>query len=136
MFIRAPPFRGKLADLDISLRHTCDESTLTVDDGGKPACRDITRIEQVKEFLVSNAKCLVFSDIALPGSMTGYDVAKWVRSKKPELKMLLTAGYSNVPLAASEAIRRIRVLAKPYTREQLACALYEALRPHEHVLAR
>ena len=95
-----------------------------------------TGVEAIKLLESGEQVALVFSDIALPGSMTGYDVAKWVRSKKPELKMLLTTGYSNVPLAASEAIRRIRVLAKPYTREQLACALYEALRPHEHVLAR
>jgi len=78
----------------------------------------------------------VFSDIALPGSMTGYDVAEWVRSNKPDLKLLLTTGYSNMQVAASEAVRAIRVLHKPYTREQLAHALQEAIRPHEHVLAR
>jgi two-component system CheB/CheR fusion protein len=79
---------------------------------------------------------LVFSDIALPGSMTGYDVAEWVRSKKPNLKLLLTTGYSDMPIAASEAVRAIQVVRKPYTREQLARALREALRPHEHLLAR
>jgi CheY-like chemotaxis protein len=70
---------------------------------------------------------LVFSDIIMPGGMTGYDVAEWVRSMKPELKVVLTSGYSDVPLAASEAVRAIKVLGKPYTREQLACALREAL---------
>jgi signal transduction histidine kinase len=70
---------------------------------------------------------LVFSDIVLPGKMTGYDVAEWVRSKKPDLKVVLTSGYSKMPLAVSEAVREIRLLAKPYTREQLAHALHEAL---------
>ena len=70
---------------------------------------------------------LVFSDIIMPGGMTGYDVAEWVRSMKPELKVLLTSGYSDMPLAVSEAVRAIKVLGKPYTREQLACALREAL---------
>jgi signal transduction histidine kinase len=70
---------------------------------------------------------LVFSDIVMPGGMTGYDVAEWVRSMRPELKVVLTSGYSDVPLAASEAVRAIKVLGKPYTREQLACALREAL---------
>jgi signal transduction histidine kinase len=69
---------------------------------------------------------LVFSDIVMPGSMTGYDVAKWVRSRKPGLKVLLTSGYSDLPPAMSEAVP-IRVLSKPYTREQLGCALCEAL---------
>ena len=70
---------------------------------------------------------LVFSDIVMPGGMTGYDVAEWVRSKKPGLKVLLTTGYSEMPIGASEAVREIKVLGKPYTREQLACALREAL---------
>ena len=70
---------------------------------------------------------LVFSDVVLPGGMTGYDVAEWVRSMKPDVKVLLTSGYSDMPLAGSEAVREIEVLAKPYTREQLACALREAL---------
>jgi len=70
---------------------------------------------------------LVFSDIVMPGRMTGYDVAEWIRSKKPGVKVILSSGYSNVPLAASEAVRGIRVIDKPYTREQLAHALDEAL---------
>ena len=43
------------------------------------------------------AVSLVFSDIVMPGGMTGYDVAEWVRSMKPELKVLLTSGYSDMP---------------------------------------
>ena len=70
---------------------------------------------------------LVFSDILMPGGMTGYDVAEWVCSMKPELEVLLTTGYSEMPLAVSEIAGRVKVLGKPYTREQLACALREAL---------
>ena len=70
---------------------------------------------------------LVFSDVVLPGGLTGYDVAEWVRSTKPNVKVLLTSGYSDMQLAGSEAVREIEVLAKPYTREQLACALREAV---------
>jgi hypothetical protein len=47
--------------------------------------------------------------------------------KEPGLKVLLTSGHSDLPLAASEAIREIQVLTKPYTREQLGCALRETL---------
>ena len=70
---------------------------------------------------------IVFSDIVMPGGMTGYDVAEWVQSMKPEVKVLMTSGYSDMPLAVSEAARKIKVLGKPYTREQLACALRDAL---------
>ena len=70
---------------------------------------------------------LVFSDIVMPGKMTGYDVVEWIRSKRPELKVVLTSAHSNIPLATSEAVRDIRVLGKPYTRGQLAHAFREAL---------
>jgi CheY-like chemotaxis protein len=70
---------------------------------------------------------LVFSDIVMPGGMTGYDVAEWVRAMKPGLKVLLTTGYSAMPIGASEAVQKIKVLGKPYTREQLAHALRQAL---------
>jgi CheY-like chemotaxis protein len=69
---------------------------------------------------------LVFSDIVMPGGMTGYDLAEWVSATKPELKVLLTSGYSEMPLAARDAVRKIKVLGKPYTRDQLARALREA----------
>jgi signal transduction histidine kinase/CheY-like chemotaxis protein len=70
---------------------------------------------------------LVFSDIIMPGGMTGYEVAEWVRSMKPKIKVLLTSGYSDMPVAVGETVRAIKVLGKPYTREQLACALREEI---------
>jgi CheY-like chemotaxis protein len=83
--------------------------------------------EAIKLLESGEPVALVFSDIVLPGSVTGYDVADWVRAKKNHIKVVLTSGYSNMPLAASEAARRVRVLDKPYTRQQLAHALREAL---------
>ena len=56
---------------------------------------------------------LVSSDIVMPGGMTGYDVAEWVGSMKPHLKVLLSSGYSDMPLAVSEAARKVKVLGKP-----------------------
>ena len=70
---------------------------------------------------------LVFSDIVMPGGMTGYDLAEWVGAMKPGLKVLLTTGYSEMPIAASEVAQKVKVLGKPCTREQLAHALREAL---------
>jgi signal transduction histidine kinase len=86
-----------------------------------------TGVEAINLLEAGEQVALVFSDIVMPGRMTGYDVAEWVRSKKPGLKVLLTSGYSDLPLAASEPVRELRVLSKPYTREQLSHALHEAL---------
>ena len=86
-----------------------------------------TGVEAIKLIESEEQFALVFSDIVMPGSMTGYHIAEWVRSNNPGLKVLLTTGYSNVPTVVSKATRGIRVLGKPYTREQLAHALRGAL---------
>jgi hypothetical protein len=44
-----------------------------------------------------------------------------------ELKVLLTSGYTNMHPALNDADRAAKVLAKPYTRDQLALALREVL---------
>jgi CheY-like chemotaxis protein len=86
-----------------------------------------TGVEAIKLIESEKQVALVFSDIVMPGRMTGYDVAEWVRSNKPGLNVLLTTGYSNVPTMVNKAARGIRVLSKPYTREELAHALRGAL---------
>jgi signal transduction histidine kinase len=70
---------------------------------------------------------LVFSDIVMPGGMTGYDVAERVRSMKPDLKVLLTSGYIDLGVKVKKSARDVKILAKPYTRAQLAWALRDAL---------
>jgi CheY-like chemotaxis protein len=84
-------------------------------------------LEAIKLLQSGESVALMFSDIVLPGGVTGYDVAGWVRSRKPQIKVVLTSGYSHMPLAANEAVREIRILNKPYTRQQLAHVLREAL---------
>jgi CheY-like chemotaxis protein len=117
------------------------ELILVVEDNDKVRAATVSRLESLG-YAVLEAKtgseaipllesgepiALVFSDIVMPGGMSGYDVAERVRSMEPDMKVLLTSGYSAVPLAVSKAVRNIKVLEKPYTREQLACALREAL---------
>jgi signal transduction histidine kinase len=94
---------------------------------GYAALQARTGPEAIKLLESGEPVALVFSDIVMPGKMTGYDVAEWIRSKRPDLKVVLASAHSNMPLAASEAVREIRVLGKPYTREQLAHAFREAL---------
>jgi DNA-binding LytR/AlgR family response regulator len=68
----------------------------------------------------------VFSDIVMPGKMTGYDVAHWVATMKPNVKVVLTTGYDSKS-NASPSGADIPVLDKPYTRERLAQTLRSAL---------
>ena len=70
---------------------------------------------------------LVFSDIVMPGSMTGYDLADWICAMKPDVKVLLTSGHRDEQLAVIATLRQVEVLPKPSTRQQLACALHVTL---------
>ena len=72
---------------------------------------------------------LVFSDIVMPGGMTGYDVARWLSANQPAVKVVLATGYDSGH-RVSEQQRddlKLRVLNKPYSRSQLAQAIYETL---------
>lgn len=72
---------------------------------------------------------LVFSDVAMPGGMSGYDLANWISARRPDIKMLLTSGHvdpsrSGKPVPDGE----FDLLDKPYSRAELAQALARALK--------
>ena len=71
---------------------------------------------------------LVFSDVVMPGGVSGIDVAKWVKGNRPELKILLTSGYADeLARGRSEFGDAFPVLRKPYERAQLAQAISNCL---------
>lgn len=71
---------------------------------------------------------LLFSDIVMPGSMDGIMLAKAARELRPELKILLTSGYSENTISQSNALdEALHILPKPYRRAQLAAKLREIL---------
>ncbi|MCB4457875.1 ATP-binding protein [Leisingera sp. McT4-56] len=72
---------------------------------------------------------LVFSDVVMPGGMSGYGLAAEVRRLFPEVAVLLTSGYlSRAVEAALEMDNRPELLRKPYTLKVLAQAVSRALR--------
>jgi CheY-like chemotaxis protein len=66
----------------------------------------------------------VFSDIVMPGSLSGIELAEILRSEHPDLPVVLASGYSErAPLQHS-----VTVLSKPYSIESLVRTLIDALR--------
>ncbi len=64
---------------------------------------------------------IVFSDIVMPGKLSGRDLARLVSDKYPHIKILLTSGYENLnELVDSDAMH---ILRKPYDRTELASTL-------------
>jgi PAS domain S-box-containing protein len=67
---------------------------------------------------------LLFSDIVMPGGLSGIELAERVRARFPELPILLTTGYSEEVGGA----HGFPVLQKPYEMDSLAGALRRVLK--------
>ena len=70
---------------------------------------------------------LLFSDIVMPG-MSGWELAKRALSHKPALRVLFTSGYPRDIDASGAVGRSIPILAKPFTRTDLAGAIRGSLK--------
>jgi PAS domain S-box-containing protein len=68
---------------------------------------------------------LVFSDVVMPGGMSGLELARKMRSRYPELPILLTTGFSDA-LAGRPV--EFPVLMKPYEPDRLSLAVNEQVR--------
>jgi PAS domain S-box-containing protein len=67
---------------------------------------------------------LIFTDIVMPGGISGIELARKIRDRFPELPILLTTGYSE-QVAGTHGFP---VLQKPYELESLAGALGKMLK--------
>ncbi len=83
----------------------------------------VNGVEALDYLKRNTALDLVFTDMVMPGGMSGLDVCHWVRRHRPELGLLLTTGFSPEKL---EAFHELSVLPKPYTLAQLASSLERA----------
>jgi PAS domain S-box-containing protein len=71
---------------------------------------------------------LLFTDIMMPGGMSGYDLAKHAVARWPSLKVLLTSGFPETKLNGNgNTSVKMHLLTKPYRKDDLASALRKAL---------
>ena len=71
---------------------------------------------------------LIFSDVIMPGGMTGYELACHAKERFPSVKVLLTSGYApEVASAQDTTASELKVLRKPYKQAELARALRDVL---------
>jgi PAS domain S-box-containing protein len=64
---------------------------------------------------------IVFSDVVMPGTMTGFDLAARILSDFPQIKILLTTGYTSEVVAEDKrSSDQFEVLHKPYHQRDLA----------------
>jgi CheY-like chemotaxis protein len=63
---------------------------------------------------------VVFSDIEMPGGLNGFGLARWVRERRPELKVVLTSGNPNKASEARDLCLGENFIGKPYPMDDLA----------------
>ena len=71
---------------------------------------------------------LVFTDLIMPGGLSGREVAMRARKLKPGVKVLLTSGYAEELVHGDDLQReQLKVLRKPYQQADLIAALRDVL---------
>jgi CheY-like chemotaxis protein len=70
---------------------------------------------------------LLFTDVVMPGGMTGRDLAAEAMKRFPAMKVLLTSGYTQNAFRHQDHLGGLHLLSKPYRQHELAAKLREIL---------
>ena len=71
---------------------------------------------------------LLFSDVVMPGDLNGFDFADNVLTANPEMKILLTSGFTGKITQKKSVEKWSRnLLSKPYRDSELAMAIRKTL---------
>jgi PAS domain S-box-containing protein len=71
---------------------------------------------------------LLFSDVVLPGGMTGADLAVEARALRPNLKVLFTTGYARDAIVHHGRLDAgVELITKPFSYEELAARVRDVL---------
>jgi len=78
--------------------------------------------QQALDLLSNNSSIdLLFSDVVMPGGITGYELAEKVTVQWPHIKILLTSGFtSKVKTKSSTSPYDENLISKPYRKSELA----------------
>jgi DNA-binding LytR/AlgR family response regulator len=70
---------------------------------------------------------VVVSDVLMPDGMSGFQLAREIRRRSPNLAIVLTSGMTGADHAAADVMRDLPVLKKPYRCDDLMQAIESAL---------
>ena len=74
---------------------------------------------------------ILLSDVIMPGGMSGVDLAKAARKRRPDIRVLFVSGYDRMVIAqATRYDDSLKLLNKPFSLTDLAREL-QALLPNE-----
>jgi signal transduction histidine kinase/ActR/RegA family two-component response regulator len=89
----------------------------TLQDAGFDVVTAATGAEALEVLRSDPGIDLLFTDVMMPGGLDGVGLAEAGLKARPELKVLLTSGYSETVL--QQHLHNLPILAKPYHRDEL-----------------
>jgi len=116
-----PPRSAKVLTVDddfLVLRNT----VLMLEDLGHQVLEASSGAEALKLLAANTGVELVITDQNMPG-MTGLQLAKQIRQKWANIKVVLATGYAELPAGEGEDLKR---LSKPFTQAMLGAVVSEA----------
>lgn len=133
---------ASMDEVPAATRLAAGESVLVVEDNRDVRALTVKRFERLgynvvecvtgaeaKEALQNGlAVELVFTDIMMPGGMTGIDLAKWIAETRPKLPIILTTGFAEeIAGTVATETEPWTILRKPYAQKDLVAVLRKVL---------
>lgn len=129
-------------EADQSMLFANGETILVVDDNAAVRATAVAQLTSLGYYVIEaeggpealrilqgpEAVDLLFTDIVMPGGMTGRELAARVRAIRPGLNVLFTSGFAGAEQHKAQSPDHDgELLAKPYRRKELAKAIRKAL---------
>jgi CheY-like chemotaxis protein len=77
--------------------------------------------------LERNEVDLLFTDIVMPGGISGFDLAQKARAMRPGLNIVYMSGYLSSTPHSSDDFREARLLPKPWRASDLTAVIERSL---------
>ena len=127
--LAAPPRRGTetilLVEDDDQLRGLI---SFVLRNKGYRVVEAVDGVDAARKWEAGGGASLLFSDMIMPGGVTGIDLAERFRHLKPGLPVIISSGYSADLLKRGEfSPRGMHFLSKPYDMETLAAVVRNCL---------
>jgi PAS domain S-box-containing protein len=90
---------------------------------GYAACSAGTGAEALAVLAQDPGIDFLFTDILMPGGMTGFELAVEVRQQRPDIAILLTSGFPGNFLPGAQHNGEFEIIRKPFTQTELASAV-------------
>jgi CheY-like chemotaxis protein len=78
-----------------------------------------TADEAVQVLRTSEPVHVVFTDVQMPGTLDGFGLARWIRTERPDVEVILTSGVARAVGAAGELCRDGALMSKPYDPQEV-----------------